>query len=197
MSVHVSADGAVGTLTLDAPPLNLLSDALRAALLDALADFRARRLRAVILTGRGRAFCAGADLRDEAKLTAEQVQAFLDADEAVFGALAEFPGAAIAAVRPSCGKSARSSSWPAPMTASATTSVRSLIARPLRPSSVGWRRRSSSSSSAPIVATAALWSGSSGSAIHRIPTRQSRSSHALSTTASRTSCTGSRSTIPR
>src|SRR2546425_1844370 len=79
MSVHVSADGAVGTLTLDAPPLNLLSDALRAALLDALADFRARRLRAVILTGRGRAFCAGADLRDEAKLTAEQVQTFLDA----------------------------------------------------------------------------------------------------------------------
>src|SRR3989441_2296650 len=98
MSVHVSADGAVGTLTLDAPPLNLLSDALRAALLDALADFRARRLRAVILTGRGRAFCAGADLRDEAKLTAEQVQTFLDADEAVFGALAEFPGATIAAV---------------------------------------------------------------------------------------------------
>ena len=46
MSVHVAVDGAVGTLTLDAPPLNLLSDALRAALLDALGDFRARRLRA-------------------------------------------------------------------------------------------------------------------------------------------------------
>ena len=98
MSVHVAVDGAVGTLTLDAPPLNLLSDDLRRALLDALSDFRARRLRAVIVTGRGRAFCAGADLRDEAKLTAEQVQAFLDADEAVFTALAEFPGATIAAV---------------------------------------------------------------------------------------------------
>ena len=98
MSVHVAIDGAVGTLTLDAPPLNLLSDALRAALLDALADFRARRLRAVILGGRGRAFCAGADLRDEAKLSAEEAQAFLDADEAVFAALAEFPGATIAAV---------------------------------------------------------------------------------------------------
>jgi enoyl-CoA hydratase len=98
MSVHVTVDGAVGTLTLDAPPLNLLSDDLRRALRDALSDFRARRLRAVIVTGRGRAFCAGADLRDEAKLTAEQVQAFLDADEAVFTALAEFPGATIAAV---------------------------------------------------------------------------------------------------
>ena len=98
MSVHVDVQGAVGTLTLDAPPLNLLTDALRGALLDALADFRPRRLRAVILSGRGRAFCAGADLRDEAKLTPEQVQHFLDADEAVFGALADFPGATIAAV---------------------------------------------------------------------------------------------------
>ena len=98
MSVHTAVDGAVGTLTLDAPPLNLLSDPLRAALLDALGDFTARRLRAVIVRGRGRAFCAGADLRDEAKLTPEQVQAFLDADEAVFTALAEFPGATIAAV---------------------------------------------------------------------------------------------------
>src|SRR5262249_56781843 len=93
--VHASIDGAVGTLVLDAQPLNLLSDTLRGALLDALADFRARRLRAVVIGGRGRAFCAGADLRDEAKLTAEQVQAFLDADEAVFAALADFPGATI------------------------------------------------------------------------------------------------------
>ncbi len=98
MSLHTAVNGAVGTLTLDAPPLNLLSDPLRAALLDALGDFTARRLRAVIVRGRGRAFCAGADLRDEAKLTPEQVQAFLDADEAVFTALAEFPGATIAAV---------------------------------------------------------------------------------------------------
>jgi enoyl-CoA hydratase len=98
VSVHVAIDGAVGTVTLDAPPLNLLSDSLRAALLDALADFRTRRLRAVVVGGRGRAFCAGADLRDEAKLTPDQVQAFLDADEAVFAALAEFPGATIAAV---------------------------------------------------------------------------------------------------
>jgi enoyl-CoA hydratase len=98
MSVHASIDGVVGTLTLDAPPLNLLSDPLRAALLDTLADFRRARLRAVVVAGRGRAFCAGADLRDEAQLTSDGVQAFLDADEAVFAALAGFPGATIAAV---------------------------------------------------------------------------------------------------
>ena len=91
-------DDLVATLTLDAPPLNLLGDTTRKAILEALADFRARGVRAVVVTGRGRAFCAGADLRDEAKLTPDDVQAFLAADEAVFAALADFPGATIAAI---------------------------------------------------------------------------------------------------
>ena len=99
MSVGVAVEGAVGILTLDAPPLNLLSDPLRRAVLEALDDFRARAVRAVVLTGAGRAFCAGADLRDEAQIIPADVQAFLDADEAVFSALAAFPGATIAAVK--------------------------------------------------------------------------------------------------
>jgi enoyl-CoA hydratase len=98
MSVHVAVDGAIGSLTLDAPPLNLLGDPMRTAMLEAIADFRGRGVRAIVVTGAGRAFCAGADLRDEAKLTPADVQAFLDADEAVFTALAEFPGATIAGV---------------------------------------------------------------------------------------------------
>ncbi len=98
MSVHVAVDGHIATLTLDAPPLNLLTDPMRKAIGEALADFRAREVRAVVVTGAGRAFCAGADLRDEANLTPADVQTFLDADEAVFAALAEFPGATIAAV---------------------------------------------------------------------------------------------------
>jgi len=98
MTLHVAVDGAIGTLTLDAPPLNLLGDPMRQAMLEALADFRTHGVRAVVVTGAGRAFCAGADLRDEAKLTPADVQAFLDADEAVFSALADFPGATIAAV---------------------------------------------------------------------------------------------------
>jgi enoyl-CoA hydratase len=98
MTIHVAVDGPIATLTLDAPPLNLLGDAMRQAILEALDDFRARGVRAVVVTGTGRAFCAGADLHDEAKLTPADVQAFLDADEAVFSALAEFPGAVIAAV---------------------------------------------------------------------------------------------------
>jgi len=94
----MKVDDRVATLTLDAPPLNLLGDTTRKAILEALADFRARGVRAVVVTGRGRAFCAGADLRDEAKLTPDDAQVFLDADEAVFAALADFPGATIAAI---------------------------------------------------------------------------------------------------
>jgi enoyl-CoA hydratase len=98
VSVHATTDGAIGTLTLDAPPLNLLGDPVRQAMLEALGDFEAKGVRAIVVTGAGRAFCAGADLRDEAKLTPADVQAFLDADEAVFSALGEYPGATIAAV---------------------------------------------------------------------------------------------------
>lgn len=58
--------GAVATLTLNAPKsLNALSDAMLAALqfeLDALA--RDTSIRAVILKGEGKAFCAGHDLKE-------------------------------------------------------------------------------------------------------------------------------------
>jgi 2-(1,2-epoxy-1,2-dihydrophenyl)acetyl-CoA isomerase len=67
--LRVEVDGPVATLTLDRPEaLNALTVPLKVALREALESIAVDRdVRAVILTGAGRAFCAGQDLaeRDE------------------------------------------------------------------------------------------------------------------------------------
>jgi 2-(1,2-epoxy-1,2-dihydrophenyl)acetyl-CoA isomerase len=67
--LRVEVDGPVATLTLDRPEaLNALTVPVKVALREALESLAADRdVRAVILTGAGRAFCAGQDLaeRDE------------------------------------------------------------------------------------------------------------------------------------
>jgi 2-(1,2-epoxy-1,2-dihydrophenyl)acetyl-CoA isomerase len=65
MSVHTERDGAVTTITLNRPEaMNAantdLRDGLRQAVQEAAAD---PHTRAVILTGAGKAFCSGADLK--------------------------------------------------------------------------------------------------------------------------------------
>jgi 2-(1,2-epoxy-1,2-dihydrophenyl)acetyl-CoA isomerase len=62
----VEVDGAVATLTLDRPTaLNALTVPVKEALRETLASIAAdRAIRAVILTGAGRAFCAGQDLAE-------------------------------------------------------------------------------------------------------------------------------------
>jgi 2-(1,2-epoxy-1,2-dihydrophenyl)acetyl-CoA isomerase len=67
--LRVEVDGPVATLTLDRPEaLNALTVPVKVALREALESIAGdRAVRAVILTGAGRAFCAGQDLaeRDE------------------------------------------------------------------------------------------------------------------------------------
>lgn len=64
--LRTEVEGGVATLTLDRPEaLNALTIPLKIALLAALEAIRAdRSIRAVILTGAGRAFCAGQDLSE-------------------------------------------------------------------------------------------------------------------------------------
>ncbi len=66
--LRVERDGAVTILTLDRPDvLNAFDDALTDALAQALSDAAADPgVRAVVITGAGRAFSAGQDLRDRA-----------------------------------------------------------------------------------------------------------------------------------
>ena len=64
--LRVDIDGPVATLTLDRPEaLNALTVAVKVGLREALERISAdRTVRAVILTGAGRAFCAGQDLAE-------------------------------------------------------------------------------------------------------------------------------------
>jgi 2-(1,2-epoxy-1,2-dihydrophenyl)acetyl-CoA isomerase len=63
--VEVSRDGAVQTITLNRPEvLNAFNRALHAALNDALKQARDPEVRAVVITGAGRGFSAGQDLKE-------------------------------------------------------------------------------------------------------------------------------------
>ena len=78
-TLHVSRPAAaVVLLELDAPPANGLGMALRSQLSEAVAAINADlTVRAVVLTGRGGAFCAGDDLREAAGRGAGQLDAVM------------------------------------------------------------------------------------------------------------------------
>src|SRR5438270_14100793 len=63
--VEVNRDGAVQTITLNRPDvMNAFNRALHAALREALREARDPEVRAVVISGAGRGFCAGQDLTE-------------------------------------------------------------------------------------------------------------------------------------
>lgn len=100
----LEVDGHVATLTIDSPPLNVITAPVRADLhraLDALEQHR--DIRALVVTGQGdRAFCAGADLAEEADLTPESVRQFLEEDNGVYDRIAALSYPSIAAINGHC-----------------------------------------------------------------------------------------------
>lgn len=60
----------VAVLAIDRPPVNALSRDARREIIAALDDLGERDdVRAIVLTGRGRVFCAGADIKEKAELS--------------------------------------------------------------------------------------------------------------------------------
>ena len=95
--------GAGAWIRLNRPDaLNALSFSLLRELGDALAQARSDdAVRALVITGTGRAFCAGADLKEVAEMQARAKPGdpdFLDLVQIVFGELRAFPKPVIAAV---------------------------------------------------------------------------------------------------
>lgn len=64
MPVQYELSGDIAIITFDNPPLNVFGQAMRAGLLAALEQAEADRPARLILTGKGRAFVAGADARE-------------------------------------------------------------------------------------------------------------------------------------
>lgn len=91
-------------VTLNRPDAaNALSEALVAALGRVVGELAAEvkhgaDLRAVVITGAGKAFCAGADLKERRAMTLEQTWGFLDVLNDLVNAVAVFPRPVIAAI---------------------------------------------------------------------------------------------------
>jgi len=81
IQLEVRGDG-VAVITLNRPAsLNALSVAMGNEFLDAMTDASRRGARAIVLTGAGRAFCAGGDLREMQQIAEREgrVEAFFEA----------------------------------------------------------------------------------------------------------------------
>jgi enoyl-CoA hydratase len=103
-TAHLERHGHVAVLTLDHPPLNIITAEMRPSIVSALAEVaKDDSVRCLVVTGAGeRSFCAGADLGEEADLTPETVRQFLDDDCEIFDGLEALRVPVIAAVNGHC-----------------------------------------------------------------------------------------------
>src|SRR5579871_3224477 len=90
----------VATITLNRPTAaNALSMELAAAIGHAFSRVRHdESARVVVVTGAGKAFCAGADLKERRAMTLEETRSFLRSLNGVVDAVASFPRPVIAAI---------------------------------------------------------------------------------------------------
>lgn len=100
-AVTLIQDGAVARLTLERPETrNALSRAMAEALEGALPRLaRADEVRAVVVAGRGRSFCAGADISEMPNLSPAEAEALASRWQRIMDVFAALPQVTIAAVQ--------------------------------------------------------------------------------------------------
>ncbi|GAA3863466.1 enoyl-CoA hydratase/isomerase family protein [Streptomyces sedi] len=99
MTVHLEVADGVGTLRLDRPPLNALDIALQDRIRALATEIAGREdIRAVVLTGEGKAFAAGADVKEMASMDqAAMIARARDLQDA-FTSVARLPQPVVAAL---------------------------------------------------------------------------------------------------
>jgi enoyl-CoA hydratase len=98
--VRTTVDARTAVLTIDHPPANALSVAVLEALRDALsAALVDPDVKVIVLTGAGRFFCAGADIRELSELyDCHSARSFAEQGQALCNAIAETDKPVIAAI---------------------------------------------------------------------------------------------------
>ena len=100
--VTMSRDGDVGVITLDNPPVNALGPDVIVGLRTALDALQAdSAVRAIVLTGAGKAFCGGADIKEFAKLRSGHIAA-ADVFNPLLNSLEDSPKPIVAAINGIC-----------------------------------------------------------------------------------------------
>jgi enoyl-CoA hydratase len=101
--VRFVQDGALGTVILDSPPLNLIGEELIGDLLAAINQVEAADgLRALLLRGNGKVFSAGADVAMFAGMDAAQLRPLIASFLDLGGRMDRLPFPTIAAVHGTC-----------------------------------------------------------------------------------------------
>ena len=98
-TLEVKVSDQIGTITLNRPKaLNAINLTMVKELGRVLESWKNLELRAVILTGSGRAFAAGADITQMESFTALDAQHFAQVGQSIFRQLEHFSAPTIAAV---------------------------------------------------------------------------------------------------
>jgi enoyl-CoA hydratase len=96
--IDITQEGDITILTINNPPMNVLCSALLKELDAALDTVKGDASKAIILTGEGKAFVAGADIKEMMDMGASQAKEFALLGQGVFSKLENFHKPIIAAV---------------------------------------------------------------------------------------------------
>jgi len=97
--ITLEKNDGIAVLTINNPPMNVLCSELLLKLKGAIEDIKAdKTVKAVVLTGAGRAFVAGADIKEMMDLDSEKAHEFATLGQGVFNMIEDLPVPVIAAV---------------------------------------------------------------------------------------------------